>query len=159
MAKLVQLTNPETNEIIYPQTPIKAIKNTDGSDLATVNGLLKGNGTGNITAAEEAEVELVAITPELIGAATKPKVLNITLPTASWTGSGPYTQIVTITGGTANTKVDLQGDSSVIAQMISDGCNGLYISNTDGVFTAYAINNKPTVDLTVQVTLSEVATS
>lgn len=51
MAKLVQLTNPETNEIIYPQTPIKAIKNTDGSDLATVSGLLKGDGTGNISTA------------------------------------------------------------------------------------------------------------
>ena len=51
MAKLVQLTNPETNEIIYPQTPIKAIKNTDGSDFAAVNGLLKGDGTGNISTA------------------------------------------------------------------------------------------------------------
>lgn len=125
----------------------------------TANGILKGDGTGNITAAEEAEVELVEITPELIGAAAKPKVLNITLPTASWVGSGPYTQTVTITGGTVNTKVDLQGDSTVIALMISDGCSGLYISNTDGVFTAYAINNKPTVNLTVQVTLTEITTS
>ena len=51
MAKLVQLTNPETNESIYPQTPIKAIINTSGSNLSTVNGILKGDGAGNITAA------------------------------------------------------------------------------------------------------------
>lgn len=51
MAKLVQLTNPETNENIYPQTPIKAIINTSGSNLSTVNGILKGDGAGNITAA------------------------------------------------------------------------------------------------------------
>lgn len=145
------LISASANESNITQTVLDKKQNK-----ITANGLLKGNGTGNITAAEEAEVELVEITPALIGAAVKSKVLNITLPTASWTGSGPYTQTVTISGGTANTKADLQGDSAVIAQMISDGCNGLYISNTDGVFTAYAINNKPTVNLTVQVTLSEV---
>lgn len=143
--------------ILTGQTP--DINDIGAQPKITIDGILKGDGTGNITAAEEAEVELVEITPELIGAAAKPKVLNITLPTASWAGSGPYTQTVTITGGTANTKVDLQGDSTVIALMISDGCSGLYISNTDGVFTAYAINNKPTVNLTVQVTLTEITTS
>lgn len=148
MAKLVQLTNSDTNENIYAKTPTKAVINTDGSNLSAIEGIVQGDGEGNFIG--------ISITPELIGAAAKPKLLSISLPTASWTGSGPYTQVVTILGGTANIKVDLQGDSSVIAQMISDGCNGLYISNTDGVFTAYAINNKPTVNLTVQVTLTEV---
>lgn len=39
----------------------------------TANGILKGDGTGNITAADETEVELVDITPESIGA--QPKII------------------------------------------------------------------------------------
>lgn len=132
MAYKSTLKDFNTGEVIYPQTLIDLVQDSDGTPASTL-------------------LENISTTK-----ADKPKVLNVSLPTASWTGSGPYTQVVTISGGTANTKVDLQGDSSVIAQMINDGCNGLYISNTDGVFTAYAINNKPSVDLTVQVTLSEV---
>lgn len=52
MAKLVQLINSETNENIYPKTPIKAIVNADGSNISTINGILKGDGAGNVTAAD-----------------------------------------------------------------------------------------------------------
>lgn len=49
MAKLVQLTNSETNENIYAKTPVKAIINADGSNVSSVNGILKSDGKGNIT--------------------------------------------------------------------------------------------------------------
>lgn len=49
MAKLVQLTNSETNENIYAKTPVKAIVNADGSNVSSVNGILKSDGKGNIT--------------------------------------------------------------------------------------------------------------
>lgn len=61
MAKLVQLTNSETNENIYAKTPVKAIVNSDGSNMSTVNGILKGDGNGNISAADVIEVELVSL--------------------------------------------------------------------------------------------------
>lgn len=43
----------------------------DKQSKITANGILKGDGTGTITAADETEVELVDITPELIGAQPK----------------------------------------------------------------------------------------
>lgn len=124
--------------------------------VITAKGILKGDGSGNVTAAEEAEVELVDLTADSIGAASKSRILNITLPAASWTGSGPYTQTVTISGGTANTKVDIQVDDNAIQQMIDDDVSALYISNTDGIFTVHAVGEKPSVDLTIQISCSEV---
>lgn len=59
MAKLVQLTNSETNENIYAKTPLKAVFNADGSNISAINGILKGDGTGNISVVDETEVELV----------------------------------------------------------------------------------------------------
>ena len=78
--------------------------------------------------------------------------------TTTWSGSGPYTQTVTLSNytPTSNSKVDLQPDSTVISQMISDGVNGLYISNTNGTLTMYAIGAAPTAVLTLQVSITEV---
>ena len=77
----------------------------------------------------------------------------------TWSGSGPYTQTVTVSGYTvtANTKVDLQPDATAIAQMISDGVQALYVVNNNGTLTAYAISAATTASLTIQVTCTEVA--
>lgn len=84
------------------------------------------------------------------------KKASITL-SADWTGdASPYTQTVTISSTTANSKVDLQPDATAIAQMADDGTVALYIANDSGVLTAYAVGEKPTVELTIQATISEV---
>lgn len=84
------------------------------------------------------------------------KTISLSLP-ASWTeADGYYTQTVTITGGTANTKVDLSANYTTILQMVDDGCTALYVENNNGVFTAYAVGEAPTVALTVYATISEV---
>lgn len=82
---------------------------------------------------------------------------SITLAAANWTGSGPYTQAVTITGATvtANTKVDVQPDATAFAQMESDGVTALYVDNNNGTLTAYALGAAPTANLTLQVTYYE----
>lgn len=83
--------------------------------------------------------------------------LSLTLAAASWTGSAsPYTQGVTITGGTATSQADIQADATAIQQMLDDGTNAIYIANNNGTFTAYAVGEKPTADLSVQVTVYEV---
>ena len=85
------------------------------------------------------------------------KKATVTLST-NWTGSAsPYTQSVNITGTTANSKVDLQPDASVIAQMGNDGTTALYIVNNNGTLTAYAVGMKPTASMTIQATVSEVS--
>jgi hypothetical protein len=83
--------------------------------------------------------------------------LSLTLAAASWTGSAsPYTQGVTITGGTATSQADIQADATAIQQMLDDSTNAIYIANNNGTFTAYAVGEKPTADLIVQVTVYDV---
>ena len=75
----------------------------------------------------------------------------------NWVGNAsPYTQTVTISGTTANSKVDLQPDSTVISQMAEDGTVALYIANNNGVLTANAVGEKPTAEMTIQATITEV---
>lgn len=89
--------------------------------------------------------------------ALKPRKVTISMTAASWTGSAsPYTQGVTITGGTATSQADIQADATAIQQMLDDGTNAIYIANNNGTFTAYAVGEKPTADLIVQVTVYEV---
>lgn len=84
------------------------------------------------------------------------KKTTVTLST-NWAGNAsPYTQVITISGTTSNSKVDLQPDATVIEQMADDGTLALYIANDNGILTAYAIGEKPTAGLTIQATITEV---
>lgn len=97
------------------------------------------------------------VSPASIGAATPPTTASVTLTASGWTGSAsPYSQSVTITGATAKSKVDLQPNAAALAQLIADTVAGMYIENNGGTLTAYAVNAKPSVNLTLQVTLTEI---
>lgn len=112
----------------------------------TASGVLKGDGNGGVSAATKGT--------DYSGPTAK---LPLTLAAASWTGSAsPYTQGVTITGGTATSQADIQADATAIQQMLDDGTNAIYIANNNGTFTAYAVGEKPTADLSVQVTVYDV---
>ena len=166
-------------------TKINDLKFTDENkqDKITISGILEGDGAGNIAAADEIQVELVDITSESIGAQPKitangllkgdgngnitaadsidlptKHISNISLPTASWTGSDPYTQTVTISSSTitANTKVDIQPSEEVYDQLVADNVGYLAIKNVNGTLTAVAKGGKPSVNLTVQVTYNNV---
>lgn len=89
---------------------------------------------------------------------TQVKIQNgtITLPAASWTGSGPYTQPVTVAGSTSQSQINIQGNQTAIAAANTGGF-AVLISNTGGTLTAYAIGTKPTADLTLQITVVELS--
>lgn len=87
----------------------------------------------------------------------KERLANITL-SSSWSGSGPYTQTVTISNETitSKTKVDVQPDSTVIQTMMNNGIYGLYIENNNGTLTAYCVGGYFSDSISIQVSLSEV---
>lgn len=123
---------------------VQSIYGIIGTELVTTEATtLRG-------AINELDADITALSTSL-----KPKIVTLSVGT-TWSGSGPYTQEITIDGGTANTKVDLQPDSTVINQMVSDGCMALYVVNDNGVFTLYALDAAPSTALNIQATLTEV---
>lgn len=88
--------------------------------------------------------------------ARTPKLANVTLSAANWTGSAnPWSQVVTINGVTANSKIDLQPTAVQIVELQNAEIT-LMLQNDTGVVTAWAIGNKPTQDYEMQVLISEV---
>lgn len=83
-------------------------------------------------------------------------VASVSLGT-SWTGTGPYTQVVTINGIESDSKIDLQPDADVINKLMESGTSALYIVNNNGVATAVAIGAAPNSALTIQCTITKVA--
>lgn len=88
-----------------------------------------------------------------------PTTGSLTLTTSGWTEtSGVFSKTVTISGSTANSKIDLQPSATVITQMVEDGITALYIENNNGTLTAYAIGATPTASMTIQYMRTEVTT-
>jgi hypothetical protein len=84
-------------------------------------------------------------------------VKQISLPAASWMGAeSPYTQTVTISGITVNSKVDIQMDATALGVLIDSGTSAIWMENNNGTITAKCIGDKPNADMTVQVTITEV---
>lgn len=156
-------TNWARGDHVHPKPSASDI---GAQPTVNVNGLLKGNGSGGVSAAvagTDYQAPLTAgtdyATPASVTAkADKPDLGRISL-TTTWSGGGPYTQPVTVTGATvtANSKIDLQPDATALAQLISDGVTALFITNNNGTLTATAIGAETTAALTIQCTVTEVS--
>lgn len=95
-------------------------------------------------------------TPAMVDAAPAIKTAIVTLPAASWTGSAsPYSQTVEISDVTANSRIDINPDATVMNGAMEGGY-GLVFGNDAGTITAYAVGDKPTAAITVQVSITEV---
>lgn len=93
---------------------------------------------------------------ETAGNVSKPKFTTVTLLAANWTGSdSPWSQVVTINGVTANSRIDFQLTVAQLTELQNSGI-ALMAENDNCVITVYAINNKPTSDYTIQATITEI---
>jgi hypothetical protein len=85
------------------------------------------------------------------------RIGNVTLPASKWVGTtSPYSQVVSITGVTENSQVDLTPSVEQLA-IFHNKDLAFVTENEGGVVTVYAIGEKPTNDYTIQVTITEVA--
>lgn len=84
------------------------------------------------------------------------KTATIDLPADGWVGDvSPFYQPVTINGITEYSKIDLQPTPEVL-MILQDDEVTLTTSNTDGVVQVWALGNKPSKDLQIQATITEV---
>ena len=80
----------------------------------------------------------------------------MTLLASAWMGSGNlYSQVVTITGITPYSKVDLLPSVEQLAIFHSKDVT-FVTENENGVVTVYAIGEPPTNNYTMQVSITEV---
>lgn len=86
-----------------------------------------------------------------------PRVSTITLPKASWSGSSaPYYQTVSINTVTPATKIELNPTVAQIVSLQNDDI-ALMAENDAGTVKVYSFGGKPSSDMTMQVTLTEVS--
>ena len=84
------------------------------------------------------------------------KISTIFLPASGWTeAANVYSQVVAVSGITVNSKVDICPTPEQLVELQVDGTVMMAV-NEDGIVTVYALNNKPTSDYSMQVTLTEV---
>ena len=84
------------------------------------------------------------------------RIANIVLLADAWVGTAsPYSQVVAVSGVTANTQVDLTPSVEQLAVFHNKDL-AFVTENEGGVVTVYAVGQKPTNDYTIQATLTEV---
>lgn len=93
-------------------------------------------------------------------AVNPPKTIGSIAMSAVWSGAGPYSQTVTVSGAavTANSKIDLQLTAAQISALVTNETTSLLIENNNGTLTAWATGTAPASAMTVQCTVEETTT-
>ncbi len=150
-------TNP--HEVTKTQVGLGNVDNvkqapyTHVTDKSNPHGVTKAQvGLGNVDNTSDMDKPVSSAQQTAINAC-KVKRASVTLPTASWSN---LSQTVTISGITANSKVDIQMDATSLGVLIDSGISAIWMENNNGTITAKCIGDKPSADMTVQVTITEV---
>lgn len=89
--------------------------------------------------------------------ALRPNKVSITLSASSWTATTEgYQQTVSVSGGTANSMIALQPTAAQVVALRGGGVVALMVDNNSGTFIAKAVGAKPSADMTIQATVTEV---
>lgn len=90
------------------------------------------------------------------GGSAKVSVGSITVST-TWSGSDPYSQTVTVTGVSTDSKsiVDLQPTAAQLSSMMTDGVEAMLVENNSGTLTLYALGGTPYDEMTLQCIVME----
>lgn len=164
---ILDFTTPVSlKNVADPTDPTDAMNLRSTEEVASkkvaVNGILKGDGTGTVTAAEETEVELVEVTTDSIGAASKEYVdsvatgttLSVTLASASWTGTAaPYTYTISNAAITATSTQEVSPATDITADQLTalQSANIIDGGQAAGSMTLKAFGEKPSVDIPVRI--------
>lgn len=144
----------------WTDTFVKNISETNIKGALSVNGILKGDGEGTVTAAEEAEVELVDLTIANVTGlqdaldANKGTAIAVTLASASWTGTAaPYTYTISNSAITATTNQELTPATDITADQLAalQSANIIDGGQAAGSMTLKAFGEKPSVDIPVRI--------
>lgn len=136
---------------------VKQAPYTHVTDKSNPHGVTKAQvGLGNVDNTSDENKPVSAAQQNAINAC-KVKKTGVTLTAAGWEGTAsPYTQTVTLSGITVNSKVDIQMDATSLGVLIDSGTSAIWMENSNGTITAKCIGDKPNADMTVQVTITEV---
>lgn len=110
---------------------------------------------------EHVLLSIPASVPAVLGdgvTALYPKTGTVTLGT-SWSGTGPYSQTVSISGAavTAKSKIDLTPTAAQLETLAADGVLSLTIENNGGTLTAWVVGTQPSAAMTVSCVVRETA--
>lgn len=84
------------------------------------------------------------------------RIADVVIRANAWVGTqSPYSQVVSVDTVTPNTQVDLTPSVEQLA-IFHNKDLAFVTENDNGVVTVYAIGQKPTLDYTIQATLTEV---
>ena len=84
------------------------------------------------------------------------RITTISLPASGWTGSGTiYSQAVTMSEVTANSKVDLLPSPEQLNELLLAEIS-LTAANSNGAITVFALGDAPSSDLELQAMITEV---